>query len=211
MMLPHSHETHDMNRILQVNSSLFSGSGKSSGLADTFVKRFRALYPDATLVVRDLTPESMPHLDEETFGAFTTPPEQRSATQRGQITLSDQLIEELQNADLVVVGLPMYNFNVPSVLKAWFDHVARAGVTFRYTDNGPEGLFKGKRAVVACARGGRYSDDDDTQTTYVRQFLGFLGIEDVEFIYADGLAMGEQAEQSILNARTELERLATTI
>lgn len=200
-----------MTRILQINSSLFSGSGKSSGLADTFVKRFRALYPDASLVLRDLTPENMPHLDEETFAAFTTPPDQRSAKQRGQVALSDQLIGELQSADLVVIGLPMYNFNVPSVLKAWFDHVARAGVTFRYTDSGPEGLLKGRRAVVACARGGRYSGDDDTQTTYVKQFLGFLGIEDVEFIYADGLAMGEQAEQSMLDARTELQRLATTI
>lgn len=200
-----------MIRILQVNASLFGASGQSTGLADAFVEHFRQRHPDVELARRDLTADAIPHLDAETFGAFTTPPEQRSADQLGRIALSDELVAELQAADLVVIGLPMYNFSVPSPLKAWFDHVARAGVTFRYTENGPEGLLRAQRAVIACARGGRYSGESDTQTPYIRQFLGFLGIDHVDFVYAEGLAMGEGAGQSVLEARTRLEQLAGTI
>lgn len=200
-----------MTRLLQINSSLFSTSGKSSALSDAFANRFRALYPDTRTVVRNLTPSTMPHLDEETFAAFTKPPEQRSARQREQVALSDQLIAELKAADLIVLGLPMYNFSLPSTLKAWFDHVARAGITFRYTENGPEGMLRGKRAVIACARGGRYSGNNDNQTPHVRQFLAFLGIENVDVIYAEGLAMGVDAEKTMARARNDLERLATTI
>lgn len=200
-----------MTRLLQVNSSLFSTSGKSSALANAFADRFRALYPGTRTVVRNLTPSTMPHLDEETFAAFTTPPEQRSPRQRQQVALSDELIGELKSADLIVLGLPMYNFGLPSTLKAWFDHVARAGITFRYTENGPEGLLRGKRAVIASARGGKYSGDDDNQTPHVRQFLSFLGIDDVTTVHAEGLAMGDDAEQTMARARNDLERLATTI
>lgn len=200
-----------MTQILQINSSLFSSAGKSSSLADAFVQRFRALYPDARTVVRNLTPSSIPHLDEETFGAFATPPEQRSNPQRRMVALSDELIAELTAADIVVLGLPMYNFGVPSTLKAWFDHVARAGITFRYTENGPEGLLRGKRAVIACARGGKYPGEHDNQTPYVRQFLSFVGIDDVNIVYAEGLAMGDDAGETLSRARTGMERLATTI
>ncbi|MEX2497855.1 MAG: NAD(P)H-dependent oxidoreductase [Wenzhouxiangellaceae bacterium] len=199
-----------MIRVLQVNSSLFGASGQSTGLADTFVEHVRRRHSDAQVTRRGLTPDAIPHLDEETFTAFTTPPEQHTPDQRQRLTLSDELIAELQEANLIVIGLPMYNFSVPSTLKAWFDHVARAGLTFRYTESGPEGLLKGKRAVVACARGGRYSGEADTQTPYIRQFLGFLGIEDVEFVYADGLAMGEGADQSILDASNRLQNIAAT-
>lgn len=200
-----------MIQILQVNASLFGASGQSTGLADRFVAHFRQRHPVVDVARRDLTADAIPHLDAETFGAFTTPPEQRSADQLEQIALSDELVAELQAADLVVIGLPMYNFSVPSPLKAWFDHVARAGITFRYTESGSEGLLKARRAIVACARGGRYSGESDTQTPYIRQFLGFLGIENVDFVYAEGLAMGEGAEQSLLEARARLEQMARTI
>lgn len=200
-----------MIRVLQVNSSLFGTSGQSTGLADTFVEHVRRRHSGAQVTRRDLTPDAIPHLDPGTFTAFTTPPEQRTPDQHQRLTLSDELIAQLREADLIVIGLPMYNFSVPSTLKAWFDHVARAGITFRYSDSGPEGLLKGKRAVVACARGGHYSGEADTQTPYIRQFLGFLGVDDVEFVYADGLAMGDGADQSVLNARASLESIAATI
>src|SRR6056297_2977016 len=157
-----------MTRILQLKPSLFMAAGQSSVLSDAFVERFAALNNDVDITVRNLSPSTMPHLDEATFGAVTTPAEERSGQQRDLAALSDALIEELEFADLIVIGLPMYNFNVPSTLKAWFDHIARAGVTFRYTENCPEGLLHGKRAVICCARGGRYSGSQDNQTPYVR-------------------------------------------
>ena len=125
--------------------------------------------------------EPVPHLTAERFGAFITSPEQRSAAQEAVVAYSDLLINELQQADVIVIGLPMYNFGVPSQLKAYFDHIARAGVTFKYTEQGPVGLLTGKRAVV-FRRGGVYAGTPlDTQTAYVRDFLRFVGITDVEF------------------------------
>jgi FMN-dependent NADH-azoreductase len=122
---------------------------------------------------------------------------------------SDALIDELRAADVIVLGLPMYNFGVPSSLKAYFDHVARAGVTFRYTEKGAEGMLKGKKAYVFATRGGLYAGTPaDTQTTYVRDFLRFIGIDDVEFVYAEGLAMGEAPKENALAAANRsIERL----
>jgi FMN-dependent NADH-azoreductase len=118
------------------------------------------------------------------------------------------LIDELRQADVIVLGLPMYNFGVPSQLKAYFDHIARAGVTFRYTANGPEGLLKGKKAYVFAARGGVYAGNE-TETRYVRDFLRFLGIEDTEFVHAEGLSLGEEARnRSLTDAASAAERLA---
>jgi len=116
---------------------------------------------------------------------------------------------ELKRADVIALGLPLYNFGVPSMLKAYFDHIARAGVTFRYTDKGPVGLLKGKYAVVFATRGGRYAGTPlDSQTPYLRSFLAFLGITDVECIYAEGLAISPQAkEQGLAKARAAIERL----
>ena len=126
------------------------------------------------------------------------------------VAYSDLLIGELERADVIVLGLPMYNFGVPSMLKAYFDHVARAGVTFRYTDKGPVGLLGGKQAYVFAARGGLYAGTPaDTQTAYVRAFLRFLGIEEVEFVYAEGLAIGDTSRNGALaRAQSEIERIA---
>ncbi|MDT8449297.1 MAG: NAD(P)H-dependent oxidoreductase, partial [Wenzhouxiangellaceae bacterium] len=166
----------------------------------------------AAVRVRNLWPDTIPHLDDATFEAFATPGAERSDDQKRLVALSDALIAELEAADVVVIGLPMYNFGVPSTLKAWFDHVARAGVTFRYTETGPEGLVRGKRAVIACARGGRYSGTaDDLQTAYVRKFLGFIGITDIEMVYAEGLAAGNAREQALAGAGAELDRLAAAL
>ena len=121
-----------------------------------------------------------------------------------------QPLHEQIDADVLVLGVPMYNFGAPSTLKAYFDRIARAGVTFRYTASGPEGLLTGKKAYIFATRGGLYAGTPlDSQTTYVRDFLGFLGITDVEFIYAEGLNMGEPSKQAALaNAQERLEELA---
>ncbi|QDZ27959.1 FMN-dependent NADH-azoreductase [Noviherbaspirillum sp. UKPF54] len=190
-----------MTTLLQINASLFSNNGQSSRLSDQFVAAWREANPQGTVVTRDLAAAPVPHLDAQRFGAFLAKPEERTAQQQAVVDFSDTLIEELRQADVIALGLPMYNFGVPSTLKAYFDHVARAGVTFRYTETGPVGLLTGKKVYVFATRGGLYAGSAlDTQTGYVRDFLRFIGITDVEFVYAEGLNMGEESKQSALNA-----------
>lgn len=199
-----------MTTLLQINASLFSQNGNSSQLANQFVAAWTAKNHGAQVKVRDLAANPIPHLDGDRFLSFLAKPEERTAAQQEVVAFSDALIDEVRQADVLVLGVPMYNFGVPSVLKAYFDHIARAGVTFRYTENGPEGLLKGKKAYVLAARGGLYAGTPkDSQTTYVRDFLNFLGISDVEFVYAEGLAMGDAAKQTALeNAQRQMEKLA---
>lgn len=199
-----------MTTLLQINTSLFAGQGQSSQLAERFVAAWQARHPDATVIRRDVATDAVPHLDARRFSAFTTPAEQRNPEQVGVIAYSDMLIDELKRADVIVLGLPMYNFGVPSQLKSYFDHVARAGVSFRYTANGPEGLLTGKKAYVFATRGGLYAGTPlDTQTNYVRDFLRFIGVADVEFVYAEGLAIGaEQKTDALARAATAIEQLA---
>ena len=190
-----------MKTLLQIDSSLFSEHGQSSRLAHAFAARWQDLNPGGRVVKRDLARQEIPHLTAERFQAFLAKPEARTAEQHAIAGFSDALIEELRQADVIVLGLPFYNFGVPSQLKAYFDHVARAGITFRYTAQGPEGLLKGKKAYVFAARGGKYAGTArDTQTGFVRDFLAFLGITDVEFIYAEGLSMGEAPKAEALAA-----------
>jgi len=202
-----------MQTILQVSASLFGDSSQSSRLGTEFVAALRSL-PGAThgtvLINRDLASQPVPHLTAERFQAFNTPVEQRTLEQQRVVAESDALIEELKRANVIVIGLPMYNFGIPSTLKAYFDHVARAGVTFRYTAEGPVGLLTGKRAFVFATRGGRYAGTDaDLQSAFLRRFLGFIGINDVEFIYAEGLSLGpEQREQALAAALERIEQLA---
>jgi len=199
-----------MKTILQINSSLNSSDGVSSRLADETVTALRALHPGAKSIVRDLARDPVPHLDAERFGAFIANPEARTPAQRAAVRYSDALIDELRRADTIVLGLPMYNFGVPSPLKAWFDHIARAGATFKYTEKGAVGLLTGKKAYVIAARGGKYAGTPaDTQTPYVRNFLAFLGITDVEFVYAEGLALGEATRnEALAAAQGAIRRLA---
>jgi FMN-dependent NADH-azoreductase len=199
-----------MTTILKLSTSFYSQDGQSSRLAQQFIDALRDREPGAHVIERDLAHEPVPHLDAARFQAFLTPPEQRTAAQHAVTDFSDALIDELRAADVLVLGLPMYNFGVPSQLKAYFDHVARAGVTFRYTDQGPVGLLQGKKAWVFATRGGLYAGTpNDTQTAYVRQFLGFLGITEVEFIYAEGLALGpETREASLVQARAAVQNVA---
>jgi FMN-dependent NADH-azoreductase len=200
-----------MTTLLQINASINNDSGQSSQLANQFVAAFCKRYPEATVVTRGVAAaDPVPHLNAERFGAFITQPENRNSTQHAVVAYSDRLIDELKQADVIVLGLPMYNFGVPSQLKAYFDHIARAGVTFKYTDKGPVGLLSGKKVYVFAARGGMYAGTPmDTQTSYVRDFFRFIGMDDVEFIYAEGLAISPQSKEAgLAKAAAEIARLA---
>ncbi|MDI1279515.1 NAD(P)H-dependent oxidoreductase [Methylobacter sp.] len=199
-----------MTTLLQLNSSIFSSGGQSTQLADQFVTAWQANEPDAQVIVRDLAHDAIPHLDAQRVLAFFAQPETRTPEQQAYVAESDALIEEIKQARVIVIGLPMYNFGIPSTLKAYFDQIARAGVTFRYTENGPEGLLTGKKVYVFAARGGIYAGTPlDSQTNYVRDFLGFLGMNNTEFVYAEGLNMGETAKEAALaGAKLRLTALA---
>jgi FMN-dependent NADH-azoreductase len=202
-----------MKHLLQINASMFGENGQSTRLADQFVAGWRDANRGAQVVVRDLAAEPVPHLDAQRLGALIAKPEERSAGQQAVVDYSDALIEEIRRADVIVLGLPMYNFALPSTLKAYLDHITRAGVTFRYTENGPVGLIGGKKVYVFAARGGLYAGTpEESQTPYIRKILGFIGIDDVEFIYAEGLAMGEEKKQAgIAAAEAEIGQLVADL
>lgn len=189
--------------LLLIKASLFP-DGQSSQLAEQFVRRWQMANPTGQIVERDLGADPIPHLSAERFAGFATHSEDRTPEQEQATALSDALIAELRAADVVVIGLPMYNFGLPSSLKAYFDHIARAGVTFRYTEAGSEGLLSGRKVYVFAARGGMYRDTGrDSQTPYVQDFLGFLGMDDVTFVYAEGLQMGPDHREKALTAARE--------
>ncbi|WP_174913539.1 FMN-dependent NADH-azoreductase [Burkholderia diffusa] len=193
-----------MTTILQINSAARSQGAQSTLLANELTAKLQQSNPGAKVVVRDLLADGLPHLDELVLGAFFTPADQRSAEQNAIVAKSDALIAELQAADIIVIGAPMYNFGVSSQLKTYFDWIARAGVTFRYTENGPEGLIKGKKVHVVTARGGKYlGTPNDSQTPFLRTFLGFIGLTDVSFIHAEGLNLGPDAQSAALAGARE--------
>ncbi|NCA71193.1 MAG: FMN-dependent NADH-azoreductase [Sphingobacteriia bacterium] len=180
--------------ILQINASVRREGANSTRIANAVVERLRAAHPNARLSVRDLATHPHPPLDESALQALGTPAEQRTPEQAARVALDDALIEEVRAADIIVLGVPMYNFGVPAQLKQWIDAIARAGVTFRYTEQGPVGLLTGKQVFAALARGGRYRDTPaDTQVPYLRTVLGFLGMTDIHFIYAEGMNLGPDA------------------
>ena len=202
-----------MKTYLQLNTSLFGEDSQSSRLAGRFVAALaesEGATVQPNVIVRDLGLNPVAHLTAERFKAFSTPADQRTPEQQRIAAESDALIDELRAAEVLVIGLPMYNFGVPSTLKAYFDHVARAGVTFRYSESGPVGLMTGKKAYVVATRGGQHAGTPrDMQSAFVRQFLGFIGIEDVEFVYVEGLALGAESREAALRAAGErIEQLA---
>jgi FMN-dependent NADH-azoreductase len=199
-----------MTTLLQLNSSIFSSGGQSSQLANEFVTTWHANNPDAQIKIRDLANDPLPHLDAQRVSAFFTQPDARKPEQQVYVDESDALINEIKQSEVIVIGLPMYNFGIPSTLKAYFDQIARAGVTFRYTENGPEGLLSGKKVYIFATRGGMYAGTAlDSQTNYVRDFLNFLGITDVEFVYAEGLNMGgDTKDKALTGAKKRLAELA---
>lgn len=191
--------------ILQINTSLHGAESTSSQLASRITAH---LGGGDQVRMRDLSAQQIPHLSAHGFAGFALEAGERDIEQHQTAVLSDTLIAEIQAADVIVLGLPMYNFGIPSGLKAWIDHVARAGVSFRYTSNGPEGLLTGKKLIVAATRGGSYvGTPADIQTAYIRQVFGFVGIDDVEFVYAEGLA-SDGRDSAIESARQQIEQLA---
>ncbi|WP_299637204.1 NAD(P)H-dependent oxidoreductase [uncultured Ruegeria sp.] len=190
------------NTILHIDSSARRVNSTTRDLSDRVVKQLGA----ERIIRRDLaTP--LPLLTEDWIAANFTPAGQRDDVQRDQLALSDELVSELQDADTIVIGLPIYNFSVPAALKAWIDLVARAGLTFSYTENGPKGLLEGKRAILAIASGGvPVGSEADFATNYARHVLGFIGIHDVDVIAADQMAVNPDA--ALENARKAVAELA---
>ncbi|MGK3125413.1 FMN-dependent NADH-azoreductase [Candidatus Pantoea formicae] len=187
-----------MSKVLVLKSSILAGYSQSNQLADFYVEEARAKGNDVT--VRDLAAQPIPVLDGELVGALRPSDAPLSPRQQEALALSDELIAELQAHDTVVIAAPMYNFNIPTQLKNYFDLIARAGVTFRYTEAGPEGLVTGKRAVILSSRGGIHKDTPtDLLTPYVKLFLGFIGITDVNFVFAEGIAYGPEVATKAAN------------
>ncbi len=199
-----------MSRVLVIESSARQEGSISRQLTQAFVAQWKAAHPADEISVRDLAVEQVPHLDTHLLGGWMKPADQHSDREKDALARSNLLTEELLAADVLVLAAPMYNFAIPSTLKSWLDHVLRAGVTFKYTETGPQGLLTGKRAFVLTARGGIYAGGSlDHQEPYLRQVLGFIGIHDVEFIHAEGLNLGaESLEKAVAQAKAKLALVA---
>jgi FMN-dependent NADH-azoreductase len=198
-----------MSNLLVVTSSASGKASVSNQLVRRAVDALRRNDPEVQVVARDLAEDPLPHLDAEAVAAIRGEP--ANAVQKAARARSDTVVAEVQWADTLVIGAPMYNFGIPSTLKAWFDHLLRAGITFRYTENGPLGLLQGKRAIVVLARGGLYSEGPaqvlDAQEPHLRALLNFIGIDDITFVRAEKLAMGEEARaEGLALAEGELDR-----
>ncbi|HEJ0329110.1 TPA: FMN-dependent NADH-azoreductase [Serratia marcescens] len=192
-----------MSRVLVLKSSILGEYSQSGKLVDFFVEQWRETHPEDRFTVRDLANPTLPELDGEVMAGFTAGDKPLTSHQQSTLALSDELIAELKSHDTLIISAPMYNFNIPTQLKIYFDLIARAGQTFRYTSAGAEGLVTGKKAIVISSRGGIHADTPtDLITPYVKLFLGFIGITDVEFVLAEGFAYGpEAAEKAAQDSR----------
>ena len=195
-----------MKKVLVLKSSVLAEHSQSNLLSDYLVSKL-----NANVATRDLAKDPLPYFTGETVAA--TRGEPQTDSQKALLALSDSLVEELKSTDVVVINAPMYNFSVPAQLKSYFDYIARAGVTFQYTAEGPEGLVKGKKAVVILTTGGIHKDTaTDLVKNYVQTFLGFIGITDVEFVYVEALGYGPEAvEKAQAAAKVELDRIASVL
>ncbi|HHG3114433.1 FMN-dependent NADH-azoreductase [Vibrio parahaemolyticus] len=194
-----------MSRVLALKSSILGDYSQSNKLVEDFIKNV----DQDKLTVRDLAANPLPVLDFSVATALRAT-EDLSQEQQAVVDLSDTLIEEIKAADTLVIAAPMYNFTIPTQLKNWIDLIARAGVTFKYTENGVQGLIEGKKAIVVTTRGGIHKDSPtDNVTPYLRTVLGFVGITDVEFVYAEALNMGDDAaSKGISEAQSQLATMA---
>lgn len=193
--------------ILQIEAGLFEGQSVSRQLSQKIVARLVEKNPNAQVVQRDLIKNPIAHLDAEILLAGGTDAAQRSERQQTELALTEALLEELFAADVIVLGAPMYNFSVPSQVKAWIDRITQAGRTFRYTDAGPEGLVTGKRVYLASARGGVYSEGAaaamEHQESFLKTIFGFLGMTDVTVVRAEGVNLGEEARAASIAKASE--------
>ena len=191
-----------MTKSLHINSSVRNSGSISRKVTEEFLSKWKAKDPYVVVTERDLAINPLPHLTEQTLGAFFTPAENRTPEQNQIAALSESLVQELFDTDVIVIGAPMYNFSITSGLKAWVDHVARAGVTFKYGESGPVGLLTGKKVFIFTTSGGVYSQGPyaamDFAGTYLRAVLGFIGLTDVQVIYSEGLATGDVGVEKAL-------------
>lgn len=194
-------------QVLVVNSSINSTESNSYAIAETLLGTLKQKH-NVFETRRDLAQLPLPHLSLEEMATWMSDSDSLDEHQQVLESLSDQVITEVENADLLILTVPMYNFGIPSTLKAWIDRVARAGRTFKYTENGPQGLLTGKKVVIVATRGGKYQGTPkDTQTQYLTDFFNFVGITDIEFVYAEGLNMGE-LDDAVANANEQVKALA---
>lgn len=205
-----------MSTLLLVKSSIFGAQSKSGEVADQFVQAWLAKHPGSTVMTRDLGVEPVSHMTLERFGAGLTPKENRTTDQHKVAELPDALVDEVERADVIVIASPMYNFSISSNLKAWIDHIVRAGRTFRYTEEGrPEGMLKNKKVVVVTGRGGVYSEGPlsqfDFQEPYLRTILGFVGLTNITFVHVEGLRISpDSAAKALERARESIGQILGT-
>ncbi|MBL4581248.1 MAG: NAD(P)H-dependent oxidoreductase [Gammaproteobacteria bacterium] len=194
-----------MKNVLRITASILGEGSVSSQLMDELVTKLGA-EEELKVTERNFMNQAIPHLDGPWLTALSTAEADRSDEQQAKVAFSDQLVAELQGADTVVISLPMYNFSLPSMLKAWVDHIARAGVTFKYTESGSVGLLKGKKVYLVAAMGGIHETSaTDFLRPYMKHIMAFIGLNDVQFITADGLNVSQQRrEQGLASARSEI-------
>lgn len=196
-----------MNNVLVLKSSILADNSQTNQLSDYFVSKLA----DKNVVIRDLAANPLPHFDATAATALRGQP--TNAEENALLALSDELVAEIKNADTLIINAPMYNFHIPTQLKSYFDFIARPRVTFQYSEKGPEGLLKGKKAVVLAAFGGFHQNQPtDLVTSYMKAILGFVGITDVQFVYVEGIGFGpETVEKTQAQAKAEIDKMATTL
>lgn len=201
-----------MKKILNIVSSVKGEASFSIKLSNAILEKLTAIYPGSQVHTRNLTQNPFPHLEETLFTSFHTPEEVRTEEHKVAVKHSDQAIKELMEADIIVIGVPLYNFGIPSTLKSWIDHIARAGVTFRYDNNGPEGLVVNKKVYLAIASGGIYSEGPmksyDFTESYLRVVLGFIGMTDITTFRVEGTLMPDLKEIALPKALDTVNEFA---
>lgn len=194
-----------MNNVLVLKSSILADNSQTNQLSDYFVSKL----VNKNVVIRDLAANPLPHFDTTAATALRAQP--TSAEENALLALSDELVAEIKNADTLIINTPMYNFHIPTQLKSYFDFIARPRVTFQYSEKGPEGLLKGKKALVLAAFGGFHQNQPtDLVTSYLKAILGFVGITDVQFVYVEGIGFGPEAVEKA-QAKAEIDKMAITL
>ena len=196
-----------MNNVLVLKSSILADNSQTNQLSNYFVSKLA----DKNVVIRDLAANPLPHFDATAATALRGQP--TSTEENALLALSDELVAEIKKADTLIINAPMYNFHIPTQLKSYFDFIARPRVTFQYSEKGPEGLLKGKKAVVLVAFGGFHQNQPtDLVTSYMKAILGFVGITDVQFVYMEGIGFGPEAvEKAQAQAKAEIDKMAITL
>ncbi len=201
-----------MKKVLNIISSVKGDDSFSIKLSNAVLEKIISIYPNSSIHTHDLSKSPFPHLEEAAFTSFYTPQEKRTEEHKEALLHSDEAIKELMEADILVLGVPLYNFGIPSTLKAWIDHVARSGVTFRYADGRPEGLVKNKKVYLAMASGGIYSDGPmksyDFAEPYLRAVLGFIGLTDITTFRVEGTVIPGMKETALPKALSRVEEYA---